>query len=333
MNRMLVGALFGALALSSVDVPSLARGTLRLDSAHAAPKKKAKTVGDAPQSAEIAKAMGELRWGMPREALLEQFANQIKEKYKPLLAKSRGALEEDKLRARMRDELQKLHASVVDFNGKKTGWDVSFLKGEFTHHNSESLFVVKDDTSENYYFFIQNKLWKWYKAFKTEAFEGKSFDQFADAIQSRYGKSQKREGEATHGGGKQNWLEWQDKGTRLRAVDNKQFYGFYSLVFEDKNTLRKLPELRTAKAEEKRSGNSLVDSVTGPEASTGDDSNPDIVDRITGKIRHRQDAPEEQPAKKGGPGKGPSSAPPPPPPEAAGGGVSSEDDPLKGLGL
>ena len=99
------------------------------------------------------------------------------------------------------------------------------MKGEFTHHNNESLFVVSDESSENYYFFIQDKLWKWYKAFKADAFAGKGFDQFAEAIQTRYGKSQKREGEATHGGGKQSWLEWQDKSTRLRAVDNKQFYG------------------------------------------------------------------------------------------------------------
>ena len=57
---------------------------------------------------------------------------------------------------RPRDELGKLKSSAVDFNGKKTGWDVSFLKGEFTHHNGESMLSVSENSSENYYFFIQD---------------------------------------------------------------------------------------------------------------------------------------------------------------------------------
>jgi hypothetical protein len=332
MKRMLVGALLGALSLSAVSSTLPGLGSV----AHAAPKEKKKAKAKAsaavPQSAEIAKIMGELKWGTTRDEVFEHFSQSIKDKYKPKLAKAGGALEEDKLRAKMKDELAKLKSSIVDFNGKKTGWDVSFLKGEFTHHNSESLFVVSDDTSENYYFFIQNKLWKWYKAFKAEAFAGKSFDQFAAAIQDKFGPSQKREGDATHGGGKQSWLEWQDPTTRLRAVDNGQFYGFYCLVFEDKDTLRKLPQLRTTKVAEKTKGNSLVDSVTSDEANNAaSDSNPDVMDRITGKMRHRQEAPEGTGSKKGESGKPTESAPLPPPP--SGGGVSKEDDPLKGLGL
>jgi hypothetical protein len=315
MKRTLL-ALLGVLTLSTGLVAS----------AHAAPKKKKDGAGQqAPQSTGIAASMGDLKWGMTREQVVAHFTSALRESYKPLLAKASGALEEDKLRARQRDELNKLTATLVEFNGKKTGWDVSFLKGEFTHHNAESLFVVTDDSSENYYFFIQNKLWKWYKAFKAETFEGKSFEQFAEAVQGRYGKAQVREGEAPHGGGKQKWLEWQDAATRLRAVDNKQFYGFYSLVFEDKATLRKLPELRTSKLADQKKGNPLIESVTSPEAATESDSNPDVVDRITGKNRNRQGAPAD--AK-------PADAKKPPPAAPSGsGGVASENDPLKGLGL
>jgi hypothetical protein len=316
MKRTPRGALLIALMLATGAAGSAAP-------AYAAPSKTPAKIAvpEAPESGEIARAMGELKWGMTRDQVLEHFMSGIREKYKPLIAKATGALEEDKLRASLRDELGKVRSSVVEFNGRKTGWDASFLKGEFTHKNVESLFSVSDGTSENYYFFIQNKLWKWYKAFKTESFEGKSFDEFAAAIQARYGESTPREGVADNPAGKQNWLEWQDKATRLRAVDNKQFYGFYSLVFEDKATLRKLPELRAVKVAEKRSGNALVDSITSAEAASEGDSNPDVVDRITGKIRHRPDAP----AAKGIAEKPPASAPLP------SGGVAKEDDPLKGL--
>ncbi|MET0283506.1 MAG: hypothetical protein ABW352_03530 [Polyangiales bacterium] len=321
MKRIVLGALLGALAVPLASPVYVA---------HAAPKKAKQAAQKAPpQSAEIDKAMGDLKWGQSREEVYARFENQIKERYKPLISKARNVMEEDKQRAKQKDELAKLKSSLVDFNGKKTGWDVSFLKGEFTHHNSESLFVVSDESSENYYFFIQNKLWKWYKAFKADAFAGKSFEQFGQAIETRYGKGAKREGDAVHGGGKQSWLEWQDSDTRLRAVDESTFYGFYCLVFEEKATLNKLAQLRTAKSKESKGGNSLVDSVTSDEAHQNvSDSNSDAIDRITGKVRNRQDAPASgsTSGKKGEP-----SAPPPPPPPS--GGVTKEDDPLKGLGL
>ncbi len=321
MKRMLLGALVG-IALVSAFV----------DSAHAAPKKKAakaKAAQEAPQSAEIGKAMGDLKWGTPREEVLERFTAGIKEKYRPQIAKATGAIEEDKLRAKMRDELGRIKTSLVEFNGKKTGWDVSFLKGEFTHHNNESLFVVNDQNSQNYYFFINGKLWKWFKAFNTSTFEGKNFDQFAAAIQGRYGKAQAREGELTAGSGKQRWLEWQDGDSRLRAIDNSQFYGFFCLVFEHKETLRRLPELRTAAQDKGHDKNAMVDSVTsgvGDEDSA--DNNQDVIDRITGKIRHRQDAPEPAAVAPGKKGPSPSSTSPSAKPAADG---TESDDPLRGL--
>ena len=39
--------------------------------------------------------------------------------------------------------------------GSSSG-SVSFLKGEFTHGNGESMFVVRDKNSQNFYFFINN---------------------------------------------------------------------------------------------------------------------------------------------------------------------------------
>jgi len=319
MKRMVIGALTCALALSA-----------SVDAAHAAPKKKTAKVAqqNAPQSAEIGKAMGDLKWGAGRDEVLKTFGEEIRAKYKPLIAKATGAIEEDKLRGQQRDELSKLKSSVVEFNGNKTGWDASFLKGEFTHNNGESMFAVNDGNSQNYYFFMNGKLWKWYKAFNAEAFQGKKFDQFADALQSRYGKAQVREGVLVDGQGKKAWLEWQDPQSRLRAVDNNQFYGFYCLVFESKETVKHLAELRKSNTDGKQKGHALVDSVTGPEETASSDGNPDIIDRITGKIRHRQEAPEPVAGADGGKGKPTAAAPAAPRPPK---GVSEDDDPLKGL--
>lgn len=324
MKRKMIGALVGVLCCSA---------TLSLDVAHAAPKKKASKAAaqqEAPQSAGISDAMGNLHWGMTRDEVLGTFVEGIKEKYRPLIAKTKGnAIEEDKLRNKAREELSKIKSSIVDFNGKKTGWDVSFLKGEFSHNNNESMFVVTDDASQNYYFFINNKLWKWYKAFNSQAFQGKSFDQFATAIQGRYGKAQVKTGE-----GKQRFLAWQDQASSLRAVDNNQFYGFYCLVFESKETLNRLSDLRPNKSNDGNKAHALVESATS-DAAEESDNNPDIIDRITGKMRVRQNAPEQSAQAPAGSSskKAPSASATPAPGAVEGGGVLADDDPLKGLGI
>jgi hypothetical protein len=320
MRRTVIGALGFALALSA-----------SVDAAHAAPKKKGKAAAaqhqEAPQSAELAKSMGDVKWGMDREALLKVSTDKVREKYKPLMAKANDAMQEDKLRGAMRDELGKLRSSVVEFNGNKTGWDASFLKPEFSHNNNESMFVVNDGNSQNYYFFANGKLWKWYKAFNADAFQGKKFDAFADALQGRFGKAAQREGDL-NGQGKQKWLEWQDGQSRARAIDNNQFYGFYSLVFEEKSTAAKMAEVRKRDVGPAKN-NSFVDAVTTDDSAADKDGNPDIIDRITGKIRRRQDAPE--PAAAAGSGKGKPAVSASAPASTPSATVSEDDDPLKGL--
>jgi hypothetical protein len=318
MKRLIIGQLACVLALGSFATM-----------AHAAPKKgkaKAAQHQEAPDSAEISKSMGDLKWGTSRDEVLQHFLNAVKDKYKPLIAKTTGAIEEDKLRAKMRDELARIRSSLVEFNGTKTGWDVSFLKGEFTHNNGESMFVVTDENSQNYYFFIQGKLWKWYKAFNASVFQGKGFDAFAQSVQGRFGQAVQREGELVDGSGKQRWLEWKDPSTRLRAVDNNQFYGFYCLVFESKDTLGRLADLRTSRPDSGKATNAMVDAVTSDEAEEPD-SNKNVIDRITGKIRQREDAPAPTAGKNGKSTKAASAAPA----QSSGPSVSREDDPLSGL--
>jgi hypothetical protein len=150
---------------------------------HAAPaKKKAKKSAAAdkvPESAEIAKAMEEIRWGMSKDELQKKLIDGVKEKYRPLVAKTKDSVEEDRLRNAATDEMKRIRDSFVEFKGSSTGWDVSFLKGEFTHGNDESMLVQRDKNSQNFYFFFNGKLWKWYKAFDAEVFRAGDFKGFS----------------------------------------------------------------------------------------------------------------------------------------------------------
>jgi hypothetical protein len=244
----------------------------------------------APSSEAIQQALGDLRWGMEPRQVHQYFVNRIRERYRERLSKAPGAIEEDRIRHDMNAEIRRLRESYVRFEGERSGWDVSFLQGEFTHGNRESMLVYRDENSQNFYFFIQGRLWKWYKAFDASVFRGQSFQQFAQAVQGRFGEAAERSGRLTPRGPRQRWLEWQDSNTRLRAIDQTRFYGFYCLVFEDKSTLDRIDELRTNTVEPGNpDSHALVDSVVvedGEEAAGGD-SHADIVDRITGNIRRR----------------------------------------------
>ncbi|MFW5876956.1 MAG: hypothetical protein ACOCXM_09480 [Myxococcota bacterium] len=236
----------------------------------------------APHSDAIQDAMDGLEWGMSKEDLLRHFIGEVKASYKKKFKKATGAVEEDRLRHKLREEIKSVRDSYVEFDGHTTGWDVSFLRDEFTHKNGEAMFVRKDDKAQNFYFLINGKFWKLYRAFNSDVFAGASFDQFASALEGRFGKAARREGALHEGNESARWLEWQDRSTRLRAVDNTSFYGFYCLVFEQKKMLSRIDKLRVHERPQRKKGHGLVDSVTSGDADAPDD-NSDIVDRITGK--------------------------------------------------
>lgn len=312
---ILVGGL--ALSLASPSYSQRSRGRGR------ATKTKVSKVVAAPTSEHIVEALGTLRWGMTKDEVLASFVSKIQEEYRLPLAKSPDAIQEDRVRAEMNEKIRRIAESYVVFDERSTTWDVSFLKDEYTHRNGESMLVRQEADAQDFYFFFNGRLWKWFKAFDNSSFAGQSFTQFAEAIQGRFGAAQEKTGPLLDGGENRHWLEWQDETTRLRAVDLTQFYGFYCMVFEEKATVARLSELRVNRPAS-RQNRSLLDQVLAtPPSST--DGNADIVDRLTGKIRNRQDAPEPS---KNAPTKSKNTKAPAPPATPT---PAPADDPLRGM--
>ncbi len=304
MRKLVISLTLGASLLCmlavSVEAQKQGRGRGRQRrQTTTAPTKAA----NAPNSAAIAEALGEVRWGMEPRAVHLHFVEKIRERFRERLSKAPGAIEEERIRHAQEEEIRRLRESYVRFEGTRTGWDLSFLRTEFTHGNRESMLLYRDDNSQNFYFFIRGRLWKWYKAFDANAFQGQSFDQFAQAVQGRFGRAADRTGRLVENGPEQHWLEWQDRTTRLRGVDQTRFYGFYCLVFEDKETLGRLPQLRTSTIQlqgQPGEGHALVDSVIMPESGgeESSDDHADIADRISGQRRHQQQQQQKAPTKR-----------------------------------
>lgn len=232
-------------------------------------------------SPEISKTLGDLRWGMNSADVKTYFEKQIRERYRPGIAKAPGAIEEDRLRTKMNNELEKLRRGYVRFNGQNTGWEVSFVGEEFTHNNGEALLVVADERSQVFYFFIGDRLWKRYIAFNADQFAGLSFADFQQRIEARYGPAcRTQETNEETGQTRVTGITWHDDTTLMRAVDNTQFYGVFCLSFAEKATNDNIAGLRRNPSKSPARRNAMIDSVTSGGATDG---NSDVIDRLVGR--------------------------------------------------
>jgi hypothetical protein len=230
----------------------------------------------------LEQSMGEIQWGWTPKQVYRHLKKEIEARYQEPISKTTDAIEEDRLRHKMAEETRQIRDSFFEFDGTASAYDSGYLKGEFTHNNGESLLRVRTKTTQEYFFFINDKLWKRYRAFDASVFEGASFDEFGKALQQRYGKAKKQSGALHAGGEPTQWYEWREPHVLAKAVDNNEFYGFYCLILEDPKTVAQLGKLRKNQAADVESTDSLVDMV-GDEAEG--DQNADIADRITGEIR------------------------------------------------
>ena len=249
-----------------------------------------KTVRTMKTSSAIGDAMGDVRWGWTRSRVLRHHRQRIQEAYRPLIAKASDAIEEDNLRHKMNREVEKIVESYVEFDGTTSGYDSGFLRDEFAHNNSESMLRVNTPTSEDYYFFYKNRLWKRYRALKASVFGDATFKEFGNALQGRYGRA-KIQTKALPDGAELKWYRWSDRRTSVRAIDNNPFYGLYCLVFEDQKKSNKLNKVRAANKAKPTKSTGIVDMVVqdGDEAK---DDNADIADRISGEIRRKSPPPK-----------------------------------------
>ena len=234
-------------------------------------------------------SMGEIQWGWTPKQVYRHLKAQIEARYQEPISKSTDAIQEDRLRHQMSEEIREIRDSYFEFDGTASAYDSGYLRGEFTHDNGEALLRVRTETTQDYFFFINDRLWKRYRAFDASVFEGASFEEFGRALQQRYGKAQRKSGSLHAGGGSAQWYEWREPRILAQAVDNNEFYGFYCLILEDPKTVARLDKLRSNKtAKTVDTDDSLVEMVG---ANDDDDQNADIADRITGEIR-RHDGPD-----------------------------------------
>jgi hypothetical protein len=115
------------------------------------------------------------------------------------------------------------------------------VSGEFTYGNNEAMVASKGKDADVYYFFSDGKLWKIVKVLKNASGD---FKKFSAQVEGKFGKGRAKKGEVTPGQGNTQWLEYLDRNSRMRAVDNTGKRGGFALIYEEMATVRALASTR-----------------------------------------------------------------------------------------
>jgi hypothetical protein len=261
--------------------------TAQIAAAKGAKKGPEKVKGPAPiaKAAEIKELKGDYAWGMTPQAVKDKLFAKIDASYKERAEKVRlDPTKSDQVRQLIKADKDRITKSYVKFEGKTPGWEVSIIDEEFVPNNNESMLVYQEPKQKRYFFFSGESLFKMFIAFDKEVVQGKSFADFGEMMQQKYGKAQPVYRTVVLHGVKENVLDafqWRStEGDGLRLVDRSKFYDVYCLVVFDRSVADRQAEIRKNNAAKVPKG-SFVDSVI--EKSSDRDENDNVVDRITGK--------------------------------------------------
>jgi hypothetical protein len=250
------------------------------------PKAPAKAKAKAGKVSELDKLKGDYKWGMTPDEVTAKIQDRVRESYDEKLKKTANdPSRHDRLRKEMMSEVEKVKTKIIKFDGQKTGYDVSIIDQEFLHNTGESMLTTKEETATRYFFFKGDRLYKMFIAFDKEILQGKSFREFGNLMQARFGKAKEVTAQEKTKAGVKLKLDhyvWPAKsGDILRLVDRSEFYDVYCLVIYDANVAKDQEAARQAQRREPARDNLVESVITKP--SNERDPHDNVVDTITGK--------------------------------------------------
>jgi hypothetical protein len=266
----------------------LALTTAQIAAAKGGKKGPEKVKGPAPiaKAAEIKELKGDFTWGMSVQQVKDKLFAKIDENYKERMEKARlDPAKSDGIRQQVKADKDRITKSFVKFEGHTPGWEVSIIDEEFVPGNGESMLVYLEAKQKRYFFFSGETLFKMFIAFDREVVQGKSFADFGELMQQKFGRAQPvYRTVVTHNVKEQvlDTFQWRSsEGDGLRLVDRSKFYDVYCLVIYDRSVADRQAEVKKTNAAKVPAG-SFVDSVITDKNSDRDE-NDNVIDRITGK--------------------------------------------------
>lgn len=218
------------------------------------------------------------KFGMSKEEVLGVLRAQLDARFKAEFEATQNVYRQDQIQAAKKLEVERLDKSFTEFDGKKTGWDVSIVDGEFVHNNNESLLEFWENSGgknqRRFFFFYQGKLYKMVIALDArQVSEGqRTFEFFTGLMEQRLGTATKNGALVT----------WKISGTHVAVQDELEFYNAFCILFADAKALAEVVAARTAMGVKPKEENKLIKSITADKDDDGPslDAGKDAVDKV-----------------------------------------------------
>lgn len=227
-----------------------------------APVKKAIVVTPEHKKA-MAELLGPYKFGMAKTEVIAELTKQVDAQYADQIKGTTDVYVQDRLRKEKKADLARITSTYIEFNGKKSGWDVSMVEDEFAHNTSESMLVHWENQNgknqRRFFFFVDSKLYKMFVSIDTSILpaDKRNFETFQGAMFGRYGEGDVEVGR----------IAWQAGEFNLFAVDKLKNYDAIGLVIVDPIASKSLEGVRASKAVAKTGPSAITKAVL----DTGDE--------------------------------------------------------------
>jgi len=226
----------------------------------------------------LAEKFAGFKFGMTKDEVLGVLQKQINERYEQQIKQTTDITTQDKLRKEKKAELNRISSTYVNFDGHKTGWDVSIVENEFAHNTGESMMERwENDNGKNqrrFFFFYNQKLWKMYISLDVSIIpeDKRNFDTFKTVMQNQYGKGAIEAGT----------IYWRAGDFDVRAVDRLKDYGALGLVLENPKVRSEVLALRDQHKAAPQTTSPVINAIVDKDNKDHPDvkSNSGAVDQV-----------------------------------------------------
>lgn len=217
-------------------------GDVEKAEADAAKARDRDTKGGSPEAVQA--FLGDFKFGMTRKQVLKVVTKEISERYKEQINSTMDTYKQDNLRKRRDEEIARVKKTLVEFKGKRSGWDASIIDDQIAHGTKESMLVsweaAQGRSQRRFFFFFKGKLYKLFLTLDMSAVDEskRSFDLYKQSLKERFG-----EGMEDYG-----LVRWNIGPYRVEALDKLAFYTSFCMAIVDRKTLRTLEPYRQKNA-------------------------------------------------------------------------------------
>ena len=258
-TALIISALVGTSAFGAGKTATKAAPTAK--KAPAPVKKKPSVVVSAEHKKQLAELYAGFKFGMSKDEVIAALQKKIDEKYEDKLKQTTDIAAQDRIRRDKKAELQRVAASYINFDGKRTGWDVSIIENEFAQNTGEAMMDQWENqggkNQRRFFFFYDGKLWKMFVSLDVSILpeDKKNFDTFKGVMESKYGPGDIDTGLIT----------WNAGDFDVRAIDRLKDYDALGLVIEDAHVRSQVDSVRAEHAPAKKDTPAVIKAVIDPD--------------------------------------------------------------------